>query len=127
MERVHRCPERTTCRVPTNGAIFYGIAPKAMAYVQDFVGPDTALQTNTALTNILISNNSWGYGNNDYDIFAASYDGGARFIARPDGRISSRVCVRSRQVQMPNMAIDGGPVLGTGSGAMTEKAKRKKV
>ena len=78
MERVHRCPERTTCRVPTNGAIFYGIAPKAMAYVQDFVGPDTALQTNTALTNILISNNSWGYGNNDYDIFAASYDAAVR-------------------------------------------------
>jgi len=61
-----------------SNANFYGIAPKARAYVQDYAGPDTALQTNTALTNILISNNSWGYGVNDYDIFAASYDAAVR-------------------------------------------------
>jgi subtilisin-like proprotein convertase family protein len=59
-------------------AIFYGVAPKARAYVQDFAGPDTALQTNTALRDILISNNSWGYGTTDYDIFAASYDAAVR-------------------------------------------------
>ena len=60
------------------GAIFSGIAPRARAFVQDLRLPNDVLQRNTALTNALISNNSWGYPENDYDIFAASYDAAVR-------------------------------------------------
>ena len=65
-------------RGSTNGANFSGIAPRARAFVQDLIGPDSELQQNAALTNALISNNSWGYSINDYDIFAASYDAAVR-------------------------------------------------
>ena len=41
--------------------------------------PDSYLQETPALTNALISNNSWGYdGDNDYDLAAASYDAAVR-------------------------------------------------
>ena len=65
-------------RGSTNGAYFTGMAPRAKAYVQDLIGPDAELQQNAARTNALISNNSWGYPLNDYDIFAASYDAAVR-------------------------------------------------
>jgi subtilisin-like proprotein convertase family protein len=65
-------------RGSTNGANFAGMAPLARAFVQDLIGPDSELQKNAALTNALISNNSWGYEVNDYDIFAASYDAAVR-------------------------------------------------
>ena len=63
----------------TNGAYFTGIAPDAKALVMDYAGPNDVLQRRAALTNALISNNSWGYpADNDYDIFAASYDAAVR-------------------------------------------------
>lgn len=66
-------------RGSTNGAYFTGMAPEVHVFVQNLNGPDDLLQRNTALQGALISNNSWGYsGDNDYDIFAASYDGAVR-------------------------------------------------
>ncbi|HTD67193.1 MAG TPA: S8 family serine peptidase, partial [Candidatus Limnocylindria bacterium] len=66
-------------RGSTNGANFSGMAPRARAYVQSLFRPDFQLQRNTAAKGALISNNSWGYlGDNDYDIFAASYDAAVR-------------------------------------------------
>ncbi len=62
----------------TNAAIFSGVAPLATVFVQDYRGPDANLQLETALRKIRISNNSWGYPINDYDIFAASYDAAVR-------------------------------------------------
>jgi subtilisin-like proprotein convertase family protein len=70
---------------PTNAigsltnAVFSGMAPRARAFVQDYTLPDTIMQRNTAQTNALISNNSWGRpGANDYDIYAASFDAAVR-------------------------------------------------
>jgi subtilisin-like proprotein convertase family protein len=41
--------------------------------------PDSYLQSQPALTNALISNNSWGYANDtEYDLAAASYDAAVR-------------------------------------------------
>ena len=55
------------------------MAPNARAYVQDLFRADSDLQRETALRGALISNNSWGFGgDNDYDIFAASYDAAVR-------------------------------------------------
>ncbi len=72
-------------------ASFRGIATNAQAYVvgigvftgpnanQVAVVPDAYLQEQAALTNALISNNSWNYLNDPgYDIFAASYDAAVR-------------------------------------------------
>ena len=65
----------------TNGANFRGMAPSAKAFVQS-IAPgaftDELLQRGAALTNALISNNSWSYGVNEYDIHAASYDAAVR-------------------------------------------------
>ena len=72
-------------------ASFRGIATNAVAYVVSldmltgpkenrttFV-PDAYLQEQAALTNALISNNSWNYlDGGGYDIFAASYDAAVR-------------------------------------------------
>ena len=66
----------------TNTAIFSGIAPLATVFVQDYRGPDAKLQLQTALKRIRISNNSWAYPINDYDIFAASYDYAVRDSSR---------------------------------------------
>ncbi len=70
---------------PTNAigsltnAVFSGMAPGARAFMQDYRLPDTVMQRNTALSNALISNNSWGRpGANDYDIYAASFDAAVR-------------------------------------------------
>jgi len=61
------------------GAWFSGMAPSATAFVQDYRAySDIDLQQNAALTNAVISNNSWGYDQSDYDIFAASYDSAVR-------------------------------------------------
>lgn len=63
---------------------YRGKAPGAKIYSQSLElvrGPvsDFDLQQNTALTNALISNNSWHYGNdNTYDIGAASFDAAVR-------------------------------------------------
>ncbi|MGD0614547.1 MAG: S8 family serine peptidase, partial [Verrucomicrobiota bacterium] len=57
---------------------FRGMAPAASLYSQPLGLLDFALQEGAARTNALISNNSWNYGNGDYDIFAASYDAATR-------------------------------------------------
>jgi subtilisin-like proprotein convertase family protein len=68
----------------TNGATFRGIAPSVRLYSQgiDIVtGPvvsDAFLQQNVARTNVLISNNSWGYPIGAYNQNAASYDAAVR-------------------------------------------------
>ena len=70
----------------TNFADFRGKAPSAQLYsvlALDVTGTadtsDYYLQTAPALTNALISNNSWTYvGDNSYDLAAASYDAAVR-------------------------------------------------
>lgn len=64
-------------------ADFRGKAPAANLYSVDaFYSPlvsDQSLQQAPALTNALISNNSWVYGgDNEYDLAAASYDAATR-------------------------------------------------
>jgi subtilisin family serine protease len=61
------------------GASFRGMATNATAYVLNVdYSSDSYLQEQAALTNALISNNSWNYGDAAYDIDAASYDAAVR-------------------------------------------------
>ena len=65
------------------GATFRGIAPAAKVFAQRIdllTGPnsDTAMQQTVARTNILISNNSWGYPIFEYNQSAALYDAAVR-------------------------------------------------
>ncbi len=65
----------------TNGANFRGLASSAKIFSQPIAGgilTDEALQAGAARTNAHISNNSWSYGLNEYDIHAASYDAAVR-------------------------------------------------
>jgi subtilisin-like proprotein convertase family protein len=58
---------------------YRGMAPKADLFIQDLNNSDATLQETPALTNALISNNSWVYdGNSSYDLAAASYDAATR-------------------------------------------------
>ena len=67
-------------------ADFRGKAPLANLYsvaginggYDPFAISDYYLQSVPALTNALISNNSWGNGDSDYDLAAASYDAATR-------------------------------------------------
>jgi len=60
-------------------ADFRGKAPLANLYSVNYLDSDMYLQEAPALTNALISNNSWGYGGDyDYDLAAASYDAATR-------------------------------------------------
>ena len=67
-------------------ADFRGKAPLANLYsvaginggYDPFAISDYYLQSIPALTNALISNNSWGNGDSDYDLAAASYDAATR-------------------------------------------------
>ncbi len=62
------------------GSTFEGKAPNAKIWALPALSPvisDAELQQ-TAATNSLISNNSWAYGDNDYDLAAASYDQAVR-------------------------------------------------
>ena len=61
-----------------SNADFRGKAPQATLFSMNMGNSDQALQEQAALTNALISNNSWGYGNNTYDLAAASYDAATR-------------------------------------------------
>jgi subtilisin-like proprotein convertase family protein len=64
-----------------SNADFRGKAPLARLFsLNDSGYSDYQLQTAAALTNALISNNSWDYGNGDaeYDLAAASYDAATR-------------------------------------------------
>lgn len=63
---------------PGTNAQYRGVAPGARLYVQSWSDSDLSLQENAALTNALISNNSWSYSANTYGIAAASYDAAVR-------------------------------------------------
>lgn len=63
----------------TNGANFRGKAPAARLYSVNYYESDQYLQEAAARTNALLSNNSWNYyGDNLYDLAAASYDAAVR-------------------------------------------------
>ena len=74
---------RGSINLATNGH-FRGMAPGAKLFVQTIgsglgASPDSILQETTALTNALISNNSWTYtGSSTYSLAAASYDAAVR-------------------------------------------------
>ncbi len=78
----------TNARGSVTNANFRGKAPDAMLYSvggivggndTNFLTDDSYLQETPALTNALISNNSWGYGGDTtYDLAAASYDAAVR-------------------------------------------------
>jgi subtilisin family serine protease len=65
--------------MPATNGQFRGMAPKANLLAMSFNDSDQQLQEAAALTNALISNNSWNYeGDNAYDLEAASYDWATR-------------------------------------------------
>ncbi len=65
--------------IPATNGQFRGKAPLAKLLAMDLNDSDQDLQGAAALTNALISNNSWNYGNdNAYDLYAASYDAAVR-------------------------------------------------
>jgi subtilisin-like proprotein convertase family protein len=68
--------------MPATNGQFRGKAPKAKLFSMAG-GSDYYLQQTAARTNALISNNSWTYANNEYDLAAASYDAAVR-DALPD-------------------------------------------
>ena len=62
-----------------SNADFRGKAPAATLFAVNFHDSDSNLQAQAALTNALISNNSWDYGGDQtYDLAAASYDAATR-------------------------------------------------
>ena len=61
----------------TNGQ-YRGKAPLAKLFSANFEDSDQQLQATAALTNALISNNSWNYDDTTYDLAAASYDAATR-------------------------------------------------
>ena len=63
--------------MPAANGQFRGKAPKAKLFSMTG-GSDYYLQQTAARTNALISNNSWTYANNEYDLAAASYDAAVR-------------------------------------------------
>jgi subtilisin-like proprotein convertase family protein len=63
--------------MPGANGQFRGKAPAAKLFSMTG-GTDYYLQETAARTNALISNNSWTYGDNDYDLAAASYDAAVR-------------------------------------------------
>ena len=64
--------------MPGTNYQFRGKAPLANLLSMDWSLPDQELQEAAALTNALISNNSWNYGDSTYDLAAASYDAAVR-------------------------------------------------
>jgi subtilisin-like proprotein convertase family protein len=68
----------TNAQGSVSNANFRGMAPDAYAYEVNINNSDQYIQETQAQTNVLISNNSWTYGNQQYDIFAASYDAAVR-------------------------------------------------
>ena len=126
------------------GADFRGMAPEANLYVQNvdlLLGPlvsDAYLQSNAsyylstnaaggtnggALTNGFISNNSWGYQSQVYDMNAASYDAAVR---------DSQPAVQGEQAMLYVFAAgNNGGGSGTGldglEGTVTSPATAKNV
>jgi len=69
----------TNAQGSVTNADFRGMAPQATLFSMNFGDSDQRLQEAAALTNALISNNSWNYGgDNAYDLAAASYDAATR-------------------------------------------------
>ena len=64
--------------MPGTDGQFRGMAPLANLFSMDWSLSDQTLQEAAALTNALISNNSWNYGDSAYDLAAASYDAAVR-------------------------------------------------
>ena len=65
--------------MPGTNTQFRGMAPLANLLSLDLNAPDQELEEAAALTNALISNNSWNYGGDSaYDLAAASYDAAVR-------------------------------------------------
>ena len=65
--------------MPATNGQFRGKAPMAKLFAMDFQDSDQDLQAGAALTNALISNNSWNFdGDTAYDLEAASYDWATR-------------------------------------------------
>ncbi len=63
---------------PGTNQQFRGKAPQATMLSMNYLDSDQDLQAAAAETNILISNNSWGNGDQDYDLEAANYDAATR-------------------------------------------------
>jgi len=63
--------------MPATNGQFRGKAPRARLFSMTG-GSDAYLQQTAARTNALISNNSWTYAGNGYDLAAASYDAAVR-------------------------------------------------
>jgi subtilisin family serine protease len=57
---------------------FRGKAPFAQMLSMNYLDSDQDLQQSAAEVNALISNNSWGNGDSDYDLEAANYDAATR-------------------------------------------------
>ncbi|HEY1787074.1 MAG TPA: S8 family serine peptidase, partial [Verrucomicrobiae bacterium] len=57
---------------------FRGKAPNAQMLSMNYLDSDQDLQQSAVTANALISNNSWGNGDQDYDLEAASYDAATR-------------------------------------------------
>ena len=64
--------------MPATNGQFRGMAPLANLLSIDWNASDQELQAAAALTNALISNNSWNHGAAAYDLEAASYDAATR-------------------------------------------------
>jgi subtilisin-like proprotein convertase family protein len=64
--------------VPGSPGQFRGKAPFADMLSMNFLDSDQDLQQAAAETNALISNNSWGNGDESYDLEAANYDAATR-------------------------------------------------
>ncbi|HEV2318984.1 MAG TPA: S8 family serine peptidase, partial [Verrucomicrobiae bacterium] len=64
--------------MPGSKGQFRGKAPFADMLSMNFLDSDQDLQQTAAETNALISNNSWGNGDESYDLEAASYDAATR-------------------------------------------------
>ena len=103
-------------------ADFRGKAPAANLYSVDaFYSPlvsDQSLQQAPALTNALISNNSWVYGgDNEYDLAAASYDAATRDALPTVGG--------SQPVLFVFAAGDDGAGASDGTGGMPTRLNRR--
>ena len=65
--------------MPGTNAQFRGKAPAVTMFSANYLYPDAYLQEVAAVqTNLSIANNSWSYGDESYDLAAASYDAAVR-------------------------------------------------
>lgn len=64
--------------MPPTASQFRGQAARAKLFSISLANTDAYLQQTAARTNACLSNNSWTYDSNDYDLAAASYDAAVR-------------------------------------------------